>query len=109
MRSLCVLRTQASILVLTACGLACPAPVGSTKRSAKASVEEVAPAGAAVLIGAGDIARCPSRADEATAAIVDSVLKADSASGVMDGVFAAGDLAYPSGRTSDFTKCFMKV
>ena len=106
MRSLRLFRNQTFILILTACGLACPPPVRLTPPSAKASAEEVALAGASVLIGAGDIATCPSTADERTAAIVDSVLKADSVAGVTDAVFSAGDNAYPSGRAEDFVNCF---
>lgn len=97
---------QPLALVLTACSLGCPPPVKTTPPPAKATAEEVALAGASVLIGAGDIATCPSSGDEATAAIVDSVLKADSAAGVKDEVFAVGDLVYPSGRTQDFANCF---
>jgi acid phosphatase type 7 len=59
-----------------------------------------------VLIGAGDIAQCQSRWDEATAAIVDSVLKADSVAKVDDAVFTAGDHAYPNGSDRDFAECF---
>ena len=73
---------------------------------ADAPAEDVALSGAAVLIGAGDIASCQSLGDEATAAIVDSVLKADSAAGVEDYVFTTGDNAYPSGTTRDFATCF---
>ena len=106
MRALRLLRNQTFILILTACSVGCPPPVRITPPSAKASAEELALAGASVLIGAGDIATCPSREDERTALIVDSVLKADSAAGVKDAVFAVGDLVYPSGRTEDFANCF---
>jgi acid phosphatase type 7 len=48
----------------------------------------------AVLVGAGDIAACSSRGDEATALLL----------GRIGGtVFTAGDNAYPSGTSADFT------
>ncbi|HSE51975.1 MAG TPA: metallophosphoesterase [Gemmatimonadales bacterium] len=86
--------------------LACRAPVRSTPPPADAPPELVALSGASILIGAGDIARCNSPADEATAAIVDSVLKADSAAKVEDAVFTLGDNAYPDGSERDFSLCF---
>lgn len=100
------IKHQAFVVILTSCALACPPPVRTTPPSAKASAEEVALSGASVLIGAGDIATCQSNADERTAAIVDSVLRVDSAAGVKDEVFAAGDNVYPSGRSVDFANCF---
>jgi acid phosphatase type 7 len=101
-------RHQSITWVLAACALACPPPVRLTPPSAKASAEEVALSGAAVLLGAGDIATCPSQGDEGTAAIVDSILKADSVAGVRDQVFTTGDNVYPTGRTQDFANCFAK-
>jgi hypothetical protein len=74
-----------------------------------ASAREVALAGAAVLIGAGDIGVCGTTGDERTAAIVDSVLRVDSMAKVEDAVFTMGDNAYPSGSqgaTDDFRRCF---
>ncbi len=94
------------VLVVAACSIACPPPVKVTPPPATAAAEEVALAGASVLIGAGDISTCPSNGDELTAALVDSVLKADSVAGVKDQVFAAGDVVYPSGRTEDFAQCW---
>jgi hypothetical protein len=77
-----------------------------TPPPATATAEEVALAGASVLIGAGDIATCPSGGDEATARLVDSVLRADSIAKVSDAVFSLGDNVYPSGRVQDFERCF---
>lgn len=74
-----------------------------------ASAKEVALAGAAVLIGAGDIGMCDKTGDERTAAIVDSVLRDDSVAKVENAVFTMGDNAYPSGSqgaTDDFRRCF---
>lgn len=61
------------------------------------------------MIGAGDIAVCGSAGDEATAALVDSILKVDSVANVPNAVFTVGDNAYPSGaRGYDdfFERCF---
>ena len=66
----------------------------------------VALAGASILIGAGDIARCDATGDEATALIVDSILRADSVAKVSDAVFTLGDNAYTSGSTGQWTNCF---
>lgn len=66
----------------------------------------VALSGASILIGAGDIARCGSNGDEATAVMVDSVLKADSIAKVENVVFTLGDNAYPDGSDRDFALCF---
>ncbi len=50
-----------------------------------------------VLVGAGDIARCSSSGDEATAKLLDSV------SGT---VFTTGDNAYESGTAAEFNDCY---
>jgi 3',5'-cyclic AMP phosphodiesterase CpdA len=87
-------------------GSGCFPPVHVTPPAADAPAEEVALSGASVLIGAGDIALCGSTGDDSTAAIVDSVLKADSAAKVEDAVAAIGDLAYQSGTQRDFKDCW---
>ena len=92
--------------MLSLLALACRAPVRATPPPADAPAELVALSGASILIGAGDIARCNSPADEATAAIVDSVLRADSAAKVDDAVFTLGDNAYPDGSERDYALCF---
>lgn len=86
--------------------LACKPPVQMTPPPAAATAAQVALSGASVLIGAGDIARCGFQGDEATAALVDSVLRADSTAKVHDEVFTAGDNAYESGTARDFALCF---
>ncbi len=73
---------------------------------ADAPAELVALTGAVVMIGAGDIAVCGVRGDEATAGIVDSVVRADSAAKVENVVFTIGDNAYSTGSETDFTRCF---
>jgi len=51
----------------------------------------------AVLVGAGDIARCDKATDEATAGILDTIAGT---------VFTAGDNVYVDGSSSDFTNCY---
>lgn len=93
------------LLVCTAL-LSCKPPVQVTPAAADAPAEEIAGTGAAVMIGVGDIADCSSPGDELTAALVDSVLRADSVAGVQDVVFTLGDNAYPDGSASNFAICF---
>ncbi len=50
-----------------------------------------------VLVGAGDIASCSSRGDEATAALLDAIPGT---------VYTLGDNVYDSGSTSEFTTCY---
>jgi hypothetical protein len=63
-------------------------------------------AGASVLVGSGDIAVCGGQFDEATAVLVDSILKADSAAGVEDVVFTTGDNVYPNGAKQYWDACW---
>ena len=85
---------------------ACRPQVRATPAPADAPAEVVALTGASILIGAGDIATCGSNGDELTAALVDSVLKADSVAKVETVVFTLGDNAYPNGSDRDFALCF---
>ena len=96
----------ANLLALATLAMACVPPVRLTPPSADASAEEVALSGASALIGAGDIGVCDGRGDDSTAAIIDSVLKADSVAGVEHAVFTVGDNAYPSGSALQFARCF---
>lgn len=86
--------------------LSCFPRVRITPPPADAPAEAVALAGASVLIGSGDIATCDSQDDMATARIIDSVLRADTAAGVEHAVFTTGDNAYPVGAVRDFQVCF---
>lgn len=55
------------------------------------------PDGPAVLVGAGDIAECGSRADDATAALLDQ----------LEGtVFVVGDNVYPDGTLKQYRDCY---
>ena len=69
-----------------------PASQPATSPTAPAS-----PGPSAVLVGAGDIARCSSEGDEATADLLDDIEGT---------VFAAGDLAYESGTPEQFRECY---
>jgi hypothetical protein len=55
------------------------------------------PSGAAVLVGAGDVARCGSDGDEATARLLDAIEGT---------VFTAGDNAYERGTAAAFRDCY---
>lgn len=77
-----------------------------TTPPADAPAEEVALAGAKFMIGAGDIALCDNTGDEATASLVDSVLKANRAANVETVVFTLGDHAYPEASSRYLTQCF---
>ena len=77
----------------TAHSLVIPAPLAWQGEGAAAQVRGQPP----VLIAAGDIARCGSRGDEATAALIRD----------MAGTVATlGDLAYETGSNADFTRCY---
>ena len=58
------------------------------------------------MVGVGDIASCSQRLGYETAALVDSILRADSVAGVQASVFTLGDNVYSSGTTDQFEKCF---
>lgn len=97
------------ILALPLTALMCYTHESATPPPAEASAKEVAMSGAVVMLAVGDIARCGFRGDEATGAIVDSVLRADSAAKVENVVATMGDNAYPSGTEGPadiFTRCF---
>ncbi|MEX1185268.1 MAG: metallophosphoesterase [Gemmatimonadaceae bacterium] len=87
-----------------ACAAALSPAVGCTDRSGLAVAEGANPTppltpliGAAVLVGAGDIAGCRSSGDEATAALLDSIPGT---------VFTAGDNVYPNGRMEEYRRCY---
>jgi hypothetical protein len=102
------MRRTAFLLFIGALSLAaaCIPPVNPTPPPATAPAREIGLSGAAVMIGAGDIAGCDQDDDLATAILVDSILKADSAAGVPTAVFTLGDNVYPSGTNADFANCF---
>ena len=97
------LRTVIMVLMTV---VACQPRVLTTPPPANAPPEVVALTGASVMIGVGDIAVCGTDGDERTAALVDSVLKADSVAKVNDEVFTLGDNAYPDGSASNFALCW---
>ena len=62
-----------------------------------ASAPTVTPAPPAVLLGAGDIASCASKGDEATAALLDT----------LEGtVFTLGDNVYDNGTSAEYRNCY---
>jgi hypothetical protein len=74
-----------------------------------ASAKEVAIPGAPILIAAGDIAICGTNGAEMTGALVDSLIRVDSAANVETAVVTMGDNAYPSGNLGSratFVRCF---
>lgn len=73
------------------------ATIDGVSDTATLTVAEDSAGGAAVLVGAGDIASCTSSGDEATAALL---------ANIEGTVFTAGDNAYVSGTTSEFTNCY---
>ena len=74
-----------------------PAPGTTRPTVPAASAPSPTPGGDPVIVGAGDIARCDSDADEATAALVERL------PGI---VFTLGDNVYESGTPSEFRECF---
>ena len=96
----------APTIVILSGALGCKIPVQLTPPPAAAPAATVALSGASIMIGVGDIARCGTPFAAQTAALVDSVLRADSVAKVDDVVFSLGDNAYPSGAASDFALCF---
>ena len=100
------MRLAARTVALVAMCVACKPRERTTVPPADAPAQQVALSGAAVLVGAGDIGVCGRNGDEETAALVDSVLKADSAAGVQSVAFTVGDNAYPAGLDRDFVRCF---
>jgi hypothetical protein len=97
---------EVGIVLLASLLTTCRPQVLPTPAPADAPPEVVALTGASILIGAGDIASCFSTGDEATARLVDSVLKADSVAKVPNTVFTLGDNAYPDGSDRNFALCF---
>jgi hypothetical protein len=61
------------------------------------ALPDVTPTGDPVLVGAGDIAKCSSSGDEATAKLLDSIPGT---------VFTTGDNVYDSGTASEFRDCY---
>jgi hypothetical protein len=75
----------------------------------KDSIKESSLPNSVVLIAVGDIAVCGEQGDEQTAALTDSLLRADSAANIETAVITMGDNAYPSGDQGSrftFQRCF---
>ena len=98
-----------SLILLLALAGACERGEKPTPTPPGATQKELALPGKAVVIAVGDIAVCGTSGDEATGAIVDSLLLADSTQKVAAAVITLGDNAYPSGSqgvANDFPRCF---
>jgi len=96
-------------VVLPALVLGCSRDEPATPVPPGGPAQEILFPGAPIMIGAGDIAVCGTRADEATAGLVDSLLRTPGAAIVQRFVFTLGDNAYPSGSggvNDYFRRCF---
>jgi len=96
-------------LVLPILGIGCAPSQRTAVPPADAPAAEVALAGAVVMVAAGDIGVCGTSGDEATAALVEKIIKEDSAAKVETVVATMGDNAYPSGAEGPaymFERCF---
>ena len=71
---------------------------GDAAPDRRSSAAETTPARSPTVLAAGDIARCGSEVDEATAKIVEQFPDAT--------VLALGDLAYDNGSVEDFERCY---
>jgi hypothetical protein len=100
------MRPVAIAVIIGSAFAACKPSEHATPPPAHASATQVALSGSAIFLGAGDIGVCGLRGDERTAALADSILKADSAAHVESVVFTVGDNAYPAGLDRDFVRCF---
>ncbi|HTD84799.1 MAG TPA: metallophosphoesterase [Gemmatimonadaceae bacterium] len=104
-----ILTSRPRLLVICLLIAACSSDRNPSPTKEGRPQQEIVLPGSPILIGAGDIAVCGTPGDEATGALVDSLLRADSASGVQSVVATFGDNAYPSGQqgvTDDFPRCF---
>ena len=91
--------SAAPLAAVTLCllGLGCEASVSDAP-----SLPNVPRGTPLVLVGAGDIAECESDADEATARLVDSLVR-DTLPVI---VFTAGDNAYDDGTSAQYSHCY---
>jgi hypothetical protein len=80
-----------AILLVVPGASATPTPAPGSPISAAAAADDP------VLVGAGDVADCGRSADTRTAKLID---------GIAGRVFAAGDLAYPTGSARQFRDCY---
>src|SRR5688572_27003946 len=60
----------------------------------------LAQGGDPVFVGAGDIANCSGKNDEATAKLLDNIAGT---------VFTVGDNVYPDGTSAQFTDCYGQI
>jgi len=86
--ALAALATTAAIAVIATC---------RESQGPRSLALELASSGSVVLVGAGDIADCSRNGDSLTANLLDTIPGT---------VFVAGDNAYPSASSSDYTNCY---
>lgn len=101
--------SSASVASVSSSGLVTGVGAGSATitatsegKSGQASITVTAPPppppeGSVVLVGAGDIARCSSDKDDATARLLDNIAGT---------IFTAGDNVYENGTASEFSSCY---
>lgn len=99
-----VLRLALAVSV-SACDVHLPAGGNLARTSALRLADSTEPV-LGVLVGAGDIARCDSRADDSTGRLVRDIAEVYRQRRVPTVVFTAGDNAYPLGRHQDFIDCY---
>src|SRR5215208_2963424 len=94
-RRIVLLLSSMAVWVLVGIGLATLLSVGvlGSEQSVSAQVATADP----VFVGAGDIASCTSKWDEATADLLDTIPGT---------VYTTGDNAYESGTASEFANCY---
>lgn len=85
---------------------ACKPDKKPTPPPANATPAQVSDSGAFRIVAVGDIAVCGAQGDEQTAALTDSIIRADDADKVRTEVLTLGDNAYPAGLDRDFVGCF---
>lgn len=108
-----MLRRHVLIAVVAAALSSCSAPPPSSTSTASSSLAastdpSALPSAIAVradelvLVGAGDIASCSTKADEATGVQVERVLAASANAWA----FTTGDNVYPNGTMEEFRRCY---
>jgi len=85
---------------------ACQPDKKPTPPPANAPPAQVSDSGAFRVVAVGDIGVCGSLGDDQTAALTDSIIRADDAAKVRTEVLTMGDNAYPAGLDRDFVACF---
>ena len=106
--SLAVSLSLAVALGVSACEVRRPAPSspGGLARTDSLQLADSAVPVLGVLVGAGDIARCHSTADDSTGRLLKDIVEVYRRRHVPVVIFTAGDNAYPLGRRVDYSRCY---